>query len=138
MRRVMVQAETIEKLAYKITRRRPAVSRSTSHRRFVSLFGISSRIVSALWRLLERQATLPRGFTPAHLLWTLCFVKVYATEAITAALFGCDEKTLRKWIWIGLKQLADIDFMVRTNTVIRMYSSSCTCVLTNGLLALFL
>lgn len=114
-----ISAAAVEALGQMIMRRSPTVSVGTSRRRFLSTFGVSSRVVRALWIILERQGTLPKLFTPTHLLWTLCFLKVYGTEAIIAALCGCDEKTLRKWVWICLQQLADIDFLVSGSSLLR-------------------
>jgi hypothetical protein len=60
--------------------------------RFVSTFGSKPSLVSELWNLLEAK-NLPQGFRPIHLLWTLCFLKLYASEATLSSHCGCDEKT---------------------------------------------
>lgn len=101
----------VETLAQCITRRSPALSRSINRRRFNANFGVNSHVISYVWELLLQKDNLPKGFRPTHLLWTLVFMKLYACEAITSALCQCDEKTLRKWVWIGITQLSELDLV---------------------------
>lgn len=108
---VQFSRRAVEALAQKITRRSPALSRSINRRRFRANFGVSAHTVSYLWELLSRRGNLPRGFRPSHLLWTLVFLNLYASEPIAAALCGCDEKTLRKWVWIGVDRLCELELV---------------------------
>jgi hypothetical protein len=99
-----------ERLAERITRKSPALSRRTAERRFKSAFGVSSYVCHALWNMLVDQS-LPKSATPIHLLWTLCFMKLYTAESVLASLCGCDEKTLRKWVWTMVEQLAKLELV---------------------------
>ena len=103
--------QAVQALAQTITRRSPALSRSINRRRFQANFGVTPATVSYVWDLLLKEGNLPRGFRPTHLLWTLVFLKMYACEHITSALCGCDEKTLRKWVWIGVAKLSELDLV---------------------------
>ena len=64
-------------------------------RRFASHFVVMQDVVSKLWGLLEDQG-LPHGFQPMHLLWTLCFLKIYVSENVVSNLCDCHEDTLHK------------------------------------------
>ena len=47
------------------------------------------------------------GVQPKHLLWTLLFLKTYATEPILCALVGgVDEKTFRTKVWFLVCEIA--------------------------------
>jgi len=70
--------------------------------RYREHFGCSPYLCCLLWDLLhEQQLMTVLGATarPEHILWTLLFLKQYATEAPSAGCFGCNEQTYRKWIW---------------------------------------
>ena len=56
----------------------------------------------------------------AHLLWALMFLKMYAKEATTSRLAGgVDEKTYRKWVWLFVSAIADLEGdVVSTGTLI--------------------
>lgn len=62
---------------------------------------------SILWALIEENVT--ESCEPKHLLWTLCFLKLYNAETINRAIFGTDEKTFSKYVWILIGLLANID-----------------------------
>jgi hypothetical protein len=47
--------------------------------------------------------------TPIHLLWMLCFLKLYNSENAMASQCCCDEKTLRKWAWYMIEAVASLD-----------------------------
>ena len=66
-------------------------------RRFRSMFGVSSAVCAAVWDSLANE--LPTGGCPIHLLWSLLFLKTYATEHVNSSIAGVDEKTFRKWTW---------------------------------------
>jgi hypothetical protein len=105
-------------LAQTITKTSPIKAKQKATKRFVPTFGSKPSLVSVLWDLLEVK-TLPRGFRPIHLLWTLCFVKLYSSQATLSSLCGCDEKTFRKWVWLGLETISDLElasFVIVTRT----------------------
>jgi hypothetical protein len=95
-------------LTQTITKTSPIKAKQKATKRFVSTFGSKPSFVSLLWDLLEVKTLLPRGFRPIHLLWTLCFVKLYSSQATLSSL-GCDEKTFRKWVWLGLETISDLE-----------------------------
>ena len=108
-----ITSAKVEAVAQSITRSHDTSSGNRIRPRFfLSLFGVSSNVVSQLWNLIENQGSHPKGFSPTHLLWTMCFIKVYGREETLSTLFGCDEKTMRKWVWIGLSIISDIDSLV--------------------------
>lgn len=76
-------------------------------RRFKTFFGVSPNICSIVWKKLE--ADLPHGALPKHLLWCLSSLKQYETEHCRRSLFNADEKTIRKWTWIFVKLLSDLN-----------------------------
>ena len=49
-----------------------------------------------------------KGSKVKHLLWALLFLKVYATDTISAALAGCCECTFRKWVWPFVEAIGDV------------------------------
>jgi hypothetical protein len=107
-------------LAQTITKKSPIKARQKALHRFVAVFGSKPSLVSVLWTLLEAK-TLPRGFRPIHLLWTLCFVKLYSSQATLSSLCGCDEKTFRKWVWLGLETISDLELASFVLLVTRTY-----------------
>jgi len=92
-------------------RRGRALQRRFRNRRFRAGLGVSSYVCSWYWNQLEKEKLLPKGFLPKHFLWTLLFLKIYASEHVHAAMCGCDETTFRKWVWIGLKVIGDLELV---------------------------
>ena len=94
----------------------------TSRRRFSAWFGTDSLTCSILWEMLYHYKWFDyagiRGTHPKHLLWTLLFLKCYATEAVHSSNVGVDEKTYRKWIWFyveGINRLRKHVVRIVTN-----------------------
>ena len=56
------------------------------------------------WSMLVKDACKPK-----HLLWVLIFLKTYTTESSLAVAIGVDEKTLRKWIFIIIYAISDLE-----------------------------
>ena len=54
----------------------------TEMARFRALIGVSPRVVSYLWATIDPREQMPQGVKPAHLLWCLMFLKVYASESV--------------------------------------------------------
>jgi hypothetical protein len=81
----------------------------TGDRIFRSFFGVTPDICSTVWNLLLDKH--PTGCEPKHLLMALRFLKGYCTEHENASLFHVDEKTYRKWQWIYVKLIANLDIV---------------------------
>lgn len=76
-------------------------------RRFKSFFGVSPLICEKVFHLLGGKR--PRGSKPEHLLWSFLFLKQYNTEHVNHSITKADEKTFRKWVWIFVYLLAELD-----------------------------
>ena len=82
----------------------------TEDRRFRELFGVGPLVALLAWQLLNVHNLVPQGGTFLHLMWTLAFLKVYPTETVLAGLCGgCDTKTVRKWIWLFVYALSNLE-----------------------------
>lgn len=89
----------------------------TSHRhsrvveaiRFRALFGVNHQVCAALWEKIGQK--LLQGACLRHLLWSLLFLKVYATEPVNRQLTGADEKTFRKWSWKFVQLVSDLEIV---------------------------
>jgi hypothetical protein len=92
-------------LGHTLTKHDLSYSEIVGNRRFRSFFGTSPLVCSIVWAHLEDK---PQGFKPLHLLWGLTFLKRYDIESGNRALMGCDEKTLRKWIWTAIELIANL------------------------------
>jgi hypothetical protein len=83
-------------------------------RDFRSLFGVAPEVCEYVWNHLSRHGWKPPRTRPKHLLWTLLFLKVYATEGLLAFMAQTSRKTFRKWVWLLLPLIADMaPFVVR-------------------------
>ena len=92
--------------------KRSKKSFSSFIRRFRSHFGTTPTICLVIWERLDPYETiLPtyRRVKFKHLLWALLFMKVYGTEELHTSLTGVDEKTFRKWSWIFIDAIADLE-----------------------------
>ena len=82
----------------------------TEERRFRELFGVGAMVAMATFSWLNYVDRLPQGGTLKHFLWTLCFLKVYATETVMSSLCGgADPKTIRKWVWRFIFALSELE-----------------------------
>ena len=53
------------------------------------------------------------GGQPKHLLWALMLLKLYAAESVLRTLAGgVDEKTYRKWAWLYVYEISDLQYKV--------------------------
>ncbi len=87
----------------------------TEDRRFRELFGVGGMTAIAAYAWLVYTDLLPEGGTFQHMLWALCFLKVYPTETVLSSLCGggVDPKTIRKYIWPMIFALASLeDYLV--------------------------
>ena len=90
-----------------------SIAKSTEHvsyRRFRAFFGVSPTVCVEAW--LKLNGSLPEGARPVHLLWACMFLKVYATEEVHSSIAQVDAKTFRKWSWLLIRKLAELQ-MVR-------------------------
>lgn len=85
-------------------------------RRFKSFFGVSPSICAIIWEKIKRE--IPSTAEPKHLLWSLNFLKQYHVEHSRTTIFKADEKTIRKWTWIIVELIANLDVVFIT---IRIY-----------------
>jgi hypothetical protein len=81
--------------------------------RFSATFGCSPRVAAALWNQLDKKDLLPEDTLIKHLLWALSFLKLYNAQRAQAPVCGADEKTFRKWVWVVLDALAELDLVSR-------------------------
>lgn len=83
------------------------IAGTTLYRRFHSYFGVDVELCSGLWLWIFD--VLPDSASYFHLLWALLFLKTYSSYEVLSGLVGCDEKTYRKWVWIFLVAIADLE-----------------------------
>ena len=84
------------------------------------MFNCSPIVVLELWNMIKSCVVFSGSPEIAHLLWALMFLKMYAKEATTSRLAGgVDEKTYRKWVWLFVSAIADLEGdVVSTGTLI--------------------
>jgi hypothetical protein len=87
----------------------------TINRKHSAHFGSSICMTHLLWCMLDVSNEGPSGATITHLLWTLMFLKMYGTVDTLANKCRVDKNTYRKWTWLLLERLAELDDIVRTN-----------------------
>jgi len=93
--------------------KKPKCGRPTAERRFRSAFGCGPNVVAKAWHLLAHDHIPAGGDEPEHLLWALMFLKLYLNETTWAGMAGgVDEKTVRKWSWMFVDQLASLEPIV--------------------------
>lgn len=95
------------KLGNVYTNTKSTLSQYVALRRFKSFFGVTPQVCGMIWNKIEQAA--PSGGEPKHLLWSLCFLKQYSVEHNRRAIFHADEKTIRKWTWIFVEILSELD-----------------------------
>lgn len=104
-----MNAETFLKLGNLYTKTACKTSKYVAERRFTSFFGVTPYVCSIIWEKLL--PTLPIGGEPKHFLWALTFLRQYAVEHYRHSIFNADEKTIRKWTWIFVKLLSDLEMV---------------------------
>ena len=91
-------------------------------RRFRSLFGCSSGVVEELWRRLHPVLHGKKNVDGNHLLWSLLFLKLYGEEpAHTVIAGGVDENTFRKWSWIMIDLISNLENELVSHIVHTIY-----------------
>ena len=77
---------------------------SEKNKTFMAFFGCNSIVVAALWN--EIQELIDDDVYRMHLLWTLVWLKIYATELVLCSLVGWPTpKTFREKVFILLNVL---------------------------------
>jgi hypothetical protein len=85
-----------------------------SEQDFRTLFGVGPDVAAHIWNHLSRYGWKPPSTRPKYLLWALLFLKNYGTETALAALAQTSRKTFRKWVWLLLPMIADMEpYVVR-------------------------
>jgi hypothetical protein len=80
-------------------------------------------MVAIVWHLIDK----PEGAEPNNLLWTLLFLKVYASEYVLHNMVGASKNTYRKCTDIilfevfGLKQKVVSSFFLLWSTLVLMF-----------------
>jgi hypothetical protein len=82
-----------------------------NQRSFVALFGIRPLKIFQLWGLIVESGNVAK-IAPRHLMWTLLFLRSYSREEVLATMVGVSEKTMRKWTWLVIENLATLDSLV--------------------------
>ena len=85
------------------------LARSTVVGRFKAHFGVSPLHCAWLW-LLSEDKLYQKDYNVKriHLLWTLNVMKTDDTEAVLKGRWGVDEKTIRKWLYVVLEVLSNL------------------------------
>jgi hypothetical protein len=91
-------------------------SNAAERRFFTSAYGSSPEVCCHTWEYINHYKVVPKKAVPYHLLWSMLFMKSYATEAFLSALVGTTEKTFRKWVWLMIKSISGL-----YNKVVRIF-----------------
>ena len=87
---------------------------SMRNRDFQAHFGVSPFIVSVVWYSLCRRGGLPKGLLHKHLLWALCWLKVYATDSVMLSILNLkSEKTFKKYRDMAMDALYELENVSR-------------------------
>ncbi len=76
---------------------------------FRSNFKYSPSRCAYLYRCIRNHPSLPDGYGPKHLLWTLYFLLTYATERRLCCILKADRKTIRQYTWPTITALASME-----------------------------
>lgn len=101
----------------------PVTLNNSFHRKFRAIFGVPPYICVSIWTQL--QDGLNQGSEKKHLLWCLHHMKVYSTENVNCAIWGCDEKTFRKWSWYFIGKISLINIVSFFSIIILFFYFSC-------------
>ncbi len=80
---------------------------------FCEFLGTNISIMIMVWDMLTANGLGPKKSCPTHLLWALYFLKVYPKQSpgclvVGASMGTVDPKTMRKWVWQFIKNIADL------------------------------
>jgi len=113
-------------LARKIWNRQNKAPRSdaTEELEFRESFGVGMVVFMALWDVLVLTELLPAKGGVDHLLWTLMFMKGYAkTRTCCNQLGGIDTKTFKKWVWLFIFAIAELEATLVRKVLCMLLSS---------------
>ena len=82
------------------------LSSKTVSRRFISHFGVTPRHCALVWIYCKERV---HHCEKKHLLWVLHLLKTDATEHDLNGRWRADEKTIRKWVYLFLEVLSDLE-----------------------------
>lgn len=99
--------QTFIKLGNVYTETKCSSSEYVALRRFKAFFGVTPHVCSLLWDKIKND--VPNGGDPKHMLWSLSFLKQNAVEHYRRSIFHADEKTIRKWTWVFVELLSNLD-----------------------------
>ena len=132
----MSSAKIFLQIAVHLLRMDHIRSTTEQYRKYSTLLGLSPFSTNLLWSVLDK----PKGLKPVHLLWTLLFLRMYPTQEVLLSYLQVDTKTARKWIWMVVDLLADLD-MVHSFWIFGQFSPNkhlCLClVLTDAAVQFF-
>lgn len=124
--RPQLDAADFQLLGQSVAKIRSSRSEKVTLRRFKAEFGVPPDVIADVWDLLLESKflrdkladTSTRPPNPEHLLWSLMFLKKYSLSSDLAKSVNVDEKTYRKWCWIYIDAIANLDKeVVRTQPV---------------------
>ena len=75
-------------------------------RRFRSMYGCHWRVAAGVWDVILEHG-INRKKEKKHLLWALLWLKHYTNEQSLATIVRASCKTLRKWVWIVIEDMAN-------------------------------
>jgi hypothetical protein len=90
------------------------LAKSLNIKAFRPHFGFGSDVCATVWSRIIH----PDGAEPPHLLWTLLFLKVYASEEVISNLVGVCRNTYRKWVWPMLSVIQQMESQVVSSTLL--------------------
>ena len=81
---------------------------------FRGIFGASAEVVARAWHMMMEHDLLPPEPVCQHYLWALAFMCTYPKndKALSRLLGNADPKTIRKYIWMYIDSLFDLNFHV--------------------------
>ena len=95
---------------------------SSEDRDFREFFGCGLSVASEVWDVLKKEDVLPQDGLTCHLLWALMFMKIYGKEKNLCTLAGgVDKKTFRKWAWLFVIAIANLESSVVSNYLFFLY-----------------
>lgn len=107
-----MSSQLFKKIGLKYIGHKLSQSQHVGMRKFKAHFKVSTYICSIVWRKIIINGA-PEGSQPKHLLWCLCFLKLYTTDHNRAAFLKADEETVRKWTWIFVSLVANLELVLK-------------------------
>jgi hypothetical protein len=86
----------------------PNLVAGTIKRRWATNFATSPLVCSIVWDMLKPEEWGENRVELKYLLWTMHFMKTYKKESDICGQVRCDEKTLRKWVWLFMERIAEL------------------------------